>query len=146
MPHRRTKYSNPTPATETTAQLVTLRSQVTHLEDTITTLQKALVNAKLLPRSISKPASGRRITLVTTQRGRSCRRPATSYMATVRTIAAPLLAHHPREQSPDCFSSSLVLADNLVGHVVGRGGRGLKQVADISSARVLVYSQEIDGH
>jgi len=30
--------------------------------------------------------------------------------------------------------------------VVGCGGRGLKQVADISSARVSVHSQEIDGH
>jgi len=33
-----------------------------------------------------------------------------------------------------------------MGHVVGRGRRGLKQVADISSARVSVHSQEIDGH
>ena len=30
--------------------------------------------------------------------------------------------------------------------MVGHGGRGLKQVADISSARVSVHSQEIDGH
>ena len=56
---------------------------------------------------------------------------------------APLSAHHPRENSPDCFFTSLVLA---VGHVVGRGRRGLKQVTDISSARVSVHSQEIDSH
>jgi len=30
--------------------------------------------------------------------------------------------------------------------VVGHGGRGLKQVANISSARVSVHSQEINGH
>jgi len=116
------------------------------LENTIVALQKALVDVKLLPRSVSKPAPGERIASVTTQRGRSRRRPATSYTATARTVAAPLSAHHPREQSPDRYSSSLVLADDLVGHVVGRGGCGLKQVADISSARVSVHSQEIDGH
>ena len=134
------------PATETTAQLGTLRSQVTQLEETIATLQKALVDAKLLPRSVSKPAPGERIATITTQRGRSRRRPAQSYMTTRREVAAPLSAHHPRESSPDRFSTSLVLADDLVGHVVGHGRRGLKQVADISSTRVSVHSQEIDGH
>ena len=134
------------PATETTAQLGTLRSQVTRLEETIAALQKALIDAKLLPRSVSKPAPGERITSITTQRGRSRRRPAPSYMTTRREVAAPLSAHHPRKSLPDRFSASLVLADDLVGHVVGRGGRGLKQVADISSARVSVHSQEIDGH
>jgi len=143
---RRSKRSNPTPSTETAAQLDTLRSQVTHLETTIVILQKALVNAKLLPRSVSKPAPGKRIASVTTQRSHSRRCPAMSYTATARTVVAPLSAHYPRESSPDCFSASLVLADDLVGHVVGRGGRGLKQVADISSARVSVHSQEIDGH
>jgi len=146
MPHRHTKRSNPTPAIETIAQLITLRSQVTRLEDTIAALQKALVNAKLLPRSVSKPTPGERIASVTTQRGRSRRRPAMSYTATARTVAAPLSAHHPRETSSDRFSASLVLADDLVGHVVGCSGCGLKQVADISSARVSVHSQEIDDH
>ena len=72
MPHRRSKHSNPTPATETMAQLSTLRSQVTRLEDTIAALQKALIDAKLLPRSVSKPASGEHIASITTQRDRSC--------------------------------------------------------------------------
>jgi len=121
-------------------QLVTLRSQVTRLEETIVALQKALVDAKLLPRSVSKPAPGEHIASVTAQQDRSHRRPATSYTATARTIAAPLSAHHPRENSPDRFSASLVLTDDLVGHVVGHGRRGLKQVADISSAQVSVHS------
>ena len=114
------------PATETTAQLATLRSQVTRLEETIVILQKALVNTKLLPRSVSKPAPGKRIASITTQWGRSHRRPALSYTTTHRDVAAPLSAHHPRESSPDCFSASLVLADDLVGHVIGHGGYSLK--------------------
>jgi len=133
-------------ATETMAQLATLRSQVTCLEETIVALQKALVNAKLLPRSVSKPAPGERITSITTQRGCSRQRPAPFYTTTRRDVVAPLSAHHSRKSSPDRFSASLVLADDLVGHVIGRGGRGLKQVADISSARVSVHSQEINGH
>jgi len=146
MPHRRTKRSNPMPAMETTAQLGTLRSQVTRLEEMIVALQKALVDAKLLPRSVSKPAPGERIATITTQWGCLRQHPAQSYMTTRREVVAPLSAHHPRESSPDRFSTSLVLADDLVGHVVGRGERGLKQVADISSACVSVHSQEIDGH
>jgi len=134
------------PATETMAQLDTLRPQVTRLETTIITLQKALVDAKLLPRSVSKPAPGECITSVTTQQGRLRRRPAPSYTTTRREVTAPLSAHHPRESSPDRYSASLVLADNLVGHVIGRGRHGLKQVADISSACVSVHSQEIDGY
>ena len=95
---------------------------------------------------MSKPTPGERIATITTQRGRSRRRPAPSYTTTRREVTAPLSAHHPRESSPNCFSASLVLADDLVGHVVGRGRRGLKQVANISSARVSVHSQEINGH
>jgi len=95
---------------------------------------------------VSKPAPGERITSVTTQRGRSCRRPAPSYTITRQEVAAPLSAPHPRESSPDHYSASLVLADDLVGHVIGCSRRGLKQVTDISSAHVSVYSQEIDGH
>ena len=146
MPHRRSRRSNSTPAMETMAQLGTLQSQVTRLEETIIALQKALVDTKLLPRSVSKPAPGERIASVTTQRGHSWWRPAPSYMATYWTVVAPLLAHHPREISPDRFSASLVLTNDLVGHVVGCGRRSLKQIADISSAHVSVHSQEIDGH
>ena len=65
-------------------------------------------------------------------------------MATTKSIAAPLLAHHPREFLPDRFSASLVIAKNLVRHVVGRGGRGLKQVTDISSTRVSAFTQKVD--
>ena len=32
-----------------------------------------------------------------------------------------------------------------MGHVVGRGGCGLKQITDISSARVSAFTQEVDG-
>jgi len=38
----------------------------------------------------------------------------------------------------------LVIAEDLMGHVVGRGGHGLKQVTDISSARVSAFTQEVD--
>jgi len=116
------------------------------LEETIVALQKALVDAKLLSRSVSKPAPSKRIASITTQRGHSRWRPALFYMTTCQNVAAPFSAHYPRESSPNCFSASLVLADDLVGHMVGRGRHGLKQVTDISGACVSVHSQEIDGH
>jgi len=63
-----------------------------------------------------------------------------------KPVAVPLSAHHPREFSSDRFSASLVIAEDLMGHVVGRSGRGLKQVTDISNARVSAFTQEVDGH
>jgi len=39
----------------------------------------------------------------------------------------------------------LVIAKDLMGHVVGCGGRGLKQITDISSIRVSAFTQEMDG-
>jgi len=40
----------------------------------------------------------------------------------------------------------LVIAEDLMGYVVGCSSCGLKQVTDISSAWVSVFTQEVDGH
>ncbi|KAF9469001.1 hypothetical protein BDZ94DRAFT_1304142 [Collybia nuda] len=40
---------------------------------------------------------------------------------------------------------SLVLVDDLAPHVIGRQGRGLKQIHDISGARLTAYAQLKDG-
>ena len=55
------------------------------------------------------------------------------------------LGSSPREFSPNRFSASLVIAKDLIGHMVGCGGRGLKQVTNISSTRVSAFTQEMDG-
>jgi len=67
-------------------------------------------------------------------------------LTTAKSVAASLLAHHPREFSPDHFSASLVIAKDLVGHVVGHGSNSLKQVTNISSAQVSTFTQEVDGY
>src|SRR5215471_14447451 len=51
-----------------------------------------------------------------------------------------LSAHYPREGEPDRYQASLVIADDLAVHVVGQGGRGLKQVADLSGTGLCCYS------
>jgi hypothetical protein len=58
---------------------------------------------------------------------------------------APLSSHFPREKSPNCYQASLVLANDLMGHVVGRGSRRLKQVSDLSGAHLSAFSQQVDG-
>jgi len=146
MPHRRSKRSNAIPPSDTNAKLDALRSQVTRLEAMVGSFEMLLVKYSIPPPTKVKTAQGERIARVTTQRGRSRRRPAPSSLATAsKPVAAPLSAHHPREFSPDHFSASLVIAEDLMGHVVGRGGRGLKQITDISSARVSAFTQEVDG-
>ena len=91
-----------------------------------------------------KTAQGKRITSTTTQWNHSQWRPAPFSLATVKSVAAPLLAYHPREFSPNHFSASLVITEDLVGHVVGCSSHSLKQVTDISSARVSAFTQEAD--
>jgi len=145
MPHRRSKRSNATLPSDTNAKLDALRSQVTRLEAMVGSFEMLLVKYGISPPTEVQTAQGVRIARVTTQRGRSRRCPAPSSLATTsKPVAAPLSAHHPREFSPDCFSASLVIAEDLVEHVVGRGGRGLKQVTDISNARVSAFTQEVD--
>jgi len=38
----------------------------------------------------------------------------------------------------------LVIAEDLMGHVVGHSSRGLKQVTDIFSTQVSAFTQEVD--
>ena len=105
-----------------------------------------LVKYGISPSTEVQTALGVQIARTTTQQGCSWWHPAPSSLATAsKSVAAPLLAHHPREFFPDCFSASLVIAEDLMEHVVGCGGRGLKQVTDISSARVSTFTQEVDG-
>ena len=146
MPRCRSKRSNATLPTDTNAKLDALRSQVTRLEAMVRSFEMLLVKYGIPPPTVVKTAQGKRIARTTTQRGRSRQRPAPSSLATAnKPIMAPLSAHHPREFSSDRFSASLVIAEDLMGHVVGRGGCGLKQVTDISSARVSTFTQEVDG-
>ena len=146
MPHCRSKRSNATLPMDTNAKLDALQSQVTRLEAIVGSFEMLLVKYGIPPPTMVKTAQGERIARTTTQRGHSQQRPAPPSLATAnKPVAAPLSAHHPREFSPNCFSASLVIAEDLMGHVVGHGSRGLKQVTDISSARVSASTQEVDG-
>jgi hypothetical protein len=42
--------------------------------------------------------------------------------------------------SPDRYSCTLVVPDSAVGHIVGRGGRGLHQAHDVSGAQLRAYT------
>ena len=141
MPHRHSKHSNTTFLMDTNAKLDALRSQVTCLEAMVRSFEALLVKYSIPPSTVAKTTQDERITCTTTQRSCSRQRPAPSSLATTsKPVVAPLLAHHPREFSPDCFSASLVIAKDLVGYVVERGGHGLKQVTDISSAWVSAFT------
>ena len=105
-----------------------------------------LVKYGISPPTKVQTAQGMRIAHTTTQWGCSWRRPTPCSLATTsKSVAAPLSAHHPREFFPDHFSTSLVIAEDLMGHVVGCNSHGLKQVTDIFSAWVFAFTQEVDG-
>jgi hypothetical protein len=56
------------------------------------------------------------------------------------TLSLPLAQALSTQGKSDRFQLTVVLPDAVVGHVVGRQGRGLKQVADISGARVSAFT------
>jgi KH domain len=63
--------------------------------------------------------------------------PATTIATT--TLSLPLAQALSMQGKSDRFQLTVVLPDAVVGHVVGRQGHGLKQVADISGARVSAF-------
>jgi hypothetical protein len=53
----------------------------------------------------------------------------------------PLAATHPTTEGQAIrYSCTLVVPDSVIGHIVGRGGKGLHQVHDASGARVQAYN------
>jgi hypothetical protein len=44
--------------------------------------------------------------------------------------------------SPDRYSCTLVVPDSVVGHIVGRGGKGLHQAHDVSGAQLRAYTDK----
>jgi hypothetical protein len=45
--------------------------------------------------------------------------------------------------SPDRYSCTLVVPDAVVGHIVGRGGKGLHQAHDVSGAQLRAYTDKV---
>jgi KH domain len=56
------------------------------------------------------------------------------------TLSLPLAQALSTQGKSNRFQLTVVLPDAVVSHVVGRQGRGLKQVADISGARVSAFT------
>src|SRR5438445_489424 len=46
----------------------------------------------------------------------------------------------PQESKPDCYLVTVAIPDATATHVIRQGGKGLKQVHDISGARVSAYT------
>ena len=55
-------------------------------------------------------------------------------------IPLPLAQTFPMEGKADCHLVTVVVPDDAAMHVIGKGGKGLKQVHDISGARVHAYT------
>jgi hypothetical protein len=145
--------AKPSPSTQPhTAETIlgaAVRSDLQELRDAVSTLSSRLSALESKSPAVPAPTpSGASIASVSTpaSRGRSrSKKPRPTFTGIPATVAVPLSGHHPRDDSPDRYTASLVIAEDLVGHVVGRGGRGLKQVSDISGARLQVFGMMTDG-
>lgn len=73
-------------------------------------------------------------------RKRGKKQASTSIRSTATALPLPLAQDFPKEGSTDRRLCTVVVPDALAGHVVGRQGKGLKQVHDISGARITAYS------
>ncbi|KAF8810355.1 hypothetical protein BYT27DRAFT_7253944 [Phlegmacium glaucopus] len=71
---------------------------------------------------------------------RPTRKGAISYT----TIPLPLAQTFPIEGKTDCHLVTVVIPDSAAQHIIGQGGKGLKQVHNISGARVNTYTL-VDG-
>lgn len=68
-------------------------------------------------------------------------KPSKTIVATQSQSIPPLQPARtiPREGQADLHHVNLAIPQDLVSHVVGQGGRGLKQLNDFTGARVTVY-------
>jgi hypothetical protein len=108
-----------------TSSLISLLSRVTALEG-------SKPSAKATPSPAAPKATG------STRAGKRPQPPA----RIAATTAAPLpsLAQtFPMEGKPSCYQMTCIVPDAVAGHVVGHQGCGLKQIADISGARVTAF-------
>ena len=112
----------------------------------VSSFEMLLVKYSIPPPTMVKTAQSKQIASTTTQWDHFRWHPALFSMTNTKSVAAPLSAYYSREFSPDHFSASLVITEDLVGHVVGCSSYGLKQVTDISSAQVSAFTQEVNGH
>ncbi|KAJ7505693.1 hypothetical protein B0H11DRAFT_2186409 [Mycena galericulata] len=67
----------------------------------------------------------------------------TPFSIAVGHTTIPLAETHPTAgDSPDRYSCTLVVPDLVVGHIVGRGGKGLHQAHDVSGAQLRAYADK----
>ncbi|KAJ7431892.1 hypothetical protein B0H11DRAFT_2209944 [Mycena galericulata] len=67
----------------------------------------------------------------------------TPFSIAVGHTTIPLAETHPTAgDSPDRYSCTLVVPDSVVGHIVGRGGKGLHQAHDVSGAQLRAYADK----
>ncbi|KAJ7190004.1 hypothetical protein GGX14DRAFT_408383 [Mycena pura] len=56
----------------------------------------------------------------------------------------PLAELHPTAMgSPDRYSCTLVVTDAVVGHIIGRGSKGLHQAHDVSGTQLRAYTDKV---
>jgi hypothetical protein len=125
---------NPSPAVDESSRLIrelgrkvdTLSSRLVSLESS--SAIRALSTASPLP-------TGRRAR----QRARSQPPPRAAPPPTTESHHLRLAQTFSKEDATSRHLCTVAVPDALAGHVVGRGGRGLKQVTDISGARVSAF-------
>jgi hypothetical protein len=116
-----------------TAQIGALSAQVTQLLGRVSALERSSHTAKAAA-TIATAATA----AVPKRSGKRSKPPVRIAITTTATL--PSLAQTlSTEGKSDRFQMTCVVPDALAGHVVGHQGRGLKQIADISGARVTAF-------
>ena len=134
-----------TTSTPSSDNLWTLATSIAALSSQVSGLLSQIAELKRQPHSsIAGPP-----TIPKQQRGskRSDKGPSghSQHIATVSSNAVPLTFPLAQDlpkgtSSADWFTMTCVIPHACAGHVIGRQGRGLKQVADISGAWVAAFS------
>ena len=126
------------------ADLQTLTTTIATLSGQVSGLLSRIAALERQPRSgVAAPP----MTPASNAKGpkRKGKAPPPQHIATVASGTVPLTFPLAQDlpagmSSSKRFAMTCVIPDVCAGHVIGRQGRGLKQVADISGARVAAFS------
>ena len=136
-------------APDLTNLLMGLQSSLDHLGERILALESAnqarISTVSMTPTSrIPLPTKGKARTQAAPAPSKA--KPAKKERPTKMGPAVPsnplplhLTQTFPQEGKPDCHLVTVAIPDAAAAHVVGQGGKGLKQIHDISGTRVLAY-------
>ena len=131
------------------AVIESLRRSMLSLEDRLGCMESAdqariaSISASVMPTSppsASTPGKGQAKAAPTSVKAKLAKQKGPTKKASIPSDTLHLAQTFPQEGKPDRHLVNVAIPDATAAHIIGHGGKGLKQLHNISGARVSAYT------